>query len=198
MSVVEWLLQNFELSPNMSIPRSTVYKLYLPYCNENNLEPLTAASLGKISNVFIYLRIRTLGKRGHNKDHYCGIRIIPGSAASQLVEDEILVYCQQPTKGHCKIRSCSGVSGTSIVEIENKCEQNSDNSVGWCHSNSLQEDPHQRLYLGDLPGEIIDFPDTEFPQDLPEDCTSEDLVIFRHIYIAHCAIFLDAVLCCHV
>jgi hypothetical protein len=91
MSPVEWLLQNFELAQDMSIRRSTMYKLYLHYCNENELKPLTAASLGKvINNVFVCLRSRRLGKKGNNEYHYCGIRVIPGSAVSQLTQDENL------------------------------------------------------------------------------------------------------------
>jgi hypothetical protein len=121
MSIVEWLLQNFELAPNMSLPRSTVYKLYLRYCNENKLKPLTAASLGKVvTSVFVCLETRRLGKRGKSKYHYYGIRVIPGSEASQLAEDENLVVCQQPSQGHCKFLSCSDVSGLAFWKQKTK------------------------------------------------------------------------------
>jgi hypothetical protein len=52
LSPVQWLLQNFEVAPNMSIPRSKLYRYYLRYCSENKLKPLLASSLGKIVMFF--------------------------------------------------------------------------------------------------------------------------------------------------
>jgi regulatory factor X 1/2/3 len=189
MSPVQWLLQNFEIAQDMSLPRSTVYKLYLHYCNKNKLKPLTAATLGKvINNVFDCLRTRRLGKRGNSKYHYYGIRVIPGSAASQLAEDENLAVYKQPPQKHCKFLSFSSGS----LKVENGYEQNTNNSVACYHSNSLPQDPHQHLYLGDVPGTISYFPDIEYPPYLPEDSTLGDLDTFRRIYREHCAAVLDA------
>ncbi|XP_023724003.2 DNA-binding protein RFX2, partial [Cryptotermes secundus] len=188
-----WLLQNFELASDMSLPRSTVYKLYLHHCNEDKLKPLIPQLLGKIiSRVFPQLKTRRFGKRGNSKYHYYGIRLIPGSAASKLAEENDLVDWQQkPQRGH-KFQSRSG-GGTGILKMGNKYEQNANSSVSLCHSNSLQHDPHEHLYPGDLPEAIPNFPDIEFPVDLPEDCTLEDLDTFRCIYIEHCAAFVNSV-----
>jgi regulatory factor X 1/2/3 len=194
MSLVEWLLQNFELARDISLPRSTVYKLHLRYCKENKLTPLTAASLGKIiNNVFVCLSTRRLGKKGKSKYHYHGIRVIPGSAASKLVEDENLTVCQQPSQEHCKFLPRSGDSGSDTLKIKTEYEQDTNNSVGYCRFNSVSKDPHQRLYIGDVSGLIPDLPYIECPGFyLPEDCTFGDLDTFRHIYREHCAAFLDA------
>jgi regulatory factor X 1/2/3 len=192
MSPVEWLLQNFEFAQDMSLPRSTMYNLYLRYCNENKLKPLTAALLGKvINNVFVCLRTRRIGKRGNNEYHYYGIRVIPGSAVSQLAEDENLTVCQKPAQKHCKFLPCSG--GT--LKVENEYEQNTNNSIACHHSNSLPKDPHQHLHLGDVKGRIPDFPYIEYPPVFhpPGYCTLEDLDTFCRIYREHCAAVLDAV-----
>lgn len=51
----------------MSLPRSTLYCHYLLHCQEQKLEPVNAASFGKlIRSVFMGLRTRRLGTRwGH-------------------------------------------------------------------------------------------------------------------------------------
>jgi regulatory factor X 1/2/3 len=187
MSPVEWLLQNFELAQDMSIPHSTMYKLYLHYCNENKLKPLTVASLGKvINNVFVCLGTRRLGKRGNNKYHYYGIRVIPGSAVSQLTEDENLAVCQQPAQKHCKFLPCS----VGTLKVEKDYEQNTNNSIASSHSNSIPKDPHQHIS-----GRIPDFSYIEYSPVFhpPEDCTLKDLDTFCRIYREHCATYLDAV-----
>jgi regulatory factor X 1/2/3 len=170
-----------------------MYKLYLHHCNDK-LKPLTPPSLGKIiSRVFSQLKTRRIGKRGNSKYHYYGIRLIPGSPASKLAEKENLVDCQQKSQRGCKFWSRSGVSGTGILKTGNKYEQNASSSVGLCHCNSLQQDPHPHLYPGNLPETIPDFPGVEFPLDLPEDCTLGDLDTFCRIYRERCAAFVDSV-----
>jgi regulatory factor X 1/2/3 len=48
----------------VSLPRSTLYAHYLRHCNEHKLEPVNAASFGKlIRSVFLGLRTRRLGTR---------------------------------------------------------------------------------------------------------------------------------------
>lgn len=60
----------------MSLPRSTLYTHYQAHCEQNALEPVNAASFGKlIRSVFVGLRTRRLGTRGNSKYHYYGIRI---------------------------------------------------------------------------------------------------------------------------
>jgi regulatory factor X 1/2/3 len=196
LSPVQWLLQNFEVAPNMSIPRSQLYRYYLSYCNENKLKPLLASSLGKIvCNVFWRLRTRRLGKRGNSKYHYYGIRVIPGSAVSQHEEDEKLAICQQPSQEHRKFLLDSGDSGNCALKINSVYKQDTDNLVGSHHTSSLPQEPHQHLHLGDVPEANHDLPHITFPPGLypPESCTMGDLDTFRLIYREHCAAILDAV-----
>jgi regulatory factor X 1/2/3 len=49
----------------VSLPRSTLYSHYQQHCSQHNIEPVNAASFGKlIRSVFIGLRTRRLGTRG--------------------------------------------------------------------------------------------------------------------------------------
>lgn len=61
---VQWLLENYETAEGVSLPRSTLYAHYLRHCSEHKLEPVNAASFGKlIRSVFLGLRTRRLGTR---------------------------------------------------------------------------------------------------------------------------------------
>lgn len=61
---VQWLLENYETAEGVSLPRSTLYAHYLRHCANNKLEPVNAASFGKlIRSVFLGLRTRRLGTR---------------------------------------------------------------------------------------------------------------------------------------
>lgn len=61
---VQWLLDNYEKAEGVSLPRCTLYYHYLLHCQEAKLEPVNAASFGKlIRSLFIGLRTRRLGTR---------------------------------------------------------------------------------------------------------------------------------------
>ena len=57
-------MDNYETAEGVSLPRSLLYNHYLRHCADNKLDPVNAASFGKlIRNVFIGLRTRRLGTR---------------------------------------------------------------------------------------------------------------------------------------
>jgi len=87
---IKWLSRNYETADGVSLPRSTLYNHYMQHCSEHKLEPVNAASFGKlIRSVFSGLRTRRLGTRGNSKYHYYGIRIKPGSLLnSQSMDDK--------------------------------------------------------------------------------------------------------------
>ncbi|CAF4904623.1 unnamed protein product [Pieris macdunnoughi] len=77
-ATVQWLLDHYETAEGVSLPRSTLYAHYLRHCTTHRLEPVNAASFGKlIRSVFVGLRTRRLGTRGNSKYHYYGIRAKP-------------------------------------------------------------------------------------------------------------------------
>ncbi|XP_017085499.2 DNA-binding protein RFX2 isoform X6 [Drosophila eugracilis] len=89
-ATIKWLSRNYETADGVSLPRSTLYNHYMQHCSEHKLEPVNAASFGKlIRSVFSGLRTRRLGTRGNSKYHYYGIRIKPGSLLnSQAMDDK--------------------------------------------------------------------------------------------------------------
>lgn len=61
---IQWLCENYEGAEGVSLPRCTLYYHYLLHCQEHKLEPVNAASFGKlIRSVFMGLRTRRLGTR---------------------------------------------------------------------------------------------------------------------------------------
>lgn len=86
---IKWLSRNYETADGVSLPRSTLYNHYIQHCNENKLEPVNAASFGKlIRSVFSGLRTRRLGTRGNSKYHYYGIRIKPDSILNHMMDEK--------------------------------------------------------------------------------------------------------------
>ncbi|MEQ2170590.1 hypothetical protein GOODEAATRI_001836 [Goodea atripinnis] len=63
-AMLQWLLDNYEMAEGVSLPRCSLYNHYLRHCQEQKLDPVNAASFGKlIRSVFMGLRTRRLGTR---------------------------------------------------------------------------------------------------------------------------------------
>ncbi|XP_013388232.1 transcription factor RFX4 [Lingula anatina] len=95
--IVKWLEQNFEEGLNVSVQRCEVYAEYLDFCATCCVDPINAASLGKMLRmVFPGVRTRRLGTRGQSKYHYYGIKIKKKSVSqtpllSHMSEGKILL-----------------------------------------------------------------------------------------------------------
>lgn len=113
---IKWLSRNYETADGVSLPRSTLYNHYMQHCNEQKLEPVNAASFGKlIRSVFSGLRTRRLGTRGNSKYHYYGIRIKPGSLLihHQSMDDKSLQAHYGASPGNGSIANVSSSSSNS-------------------------------------------------------------------------------------
>ncbi|XP_057342211.1 DNA-binding protein RFX2 isoform X1 [Microplitis mediator] len=187
-ATVQWLLENYETADGVSLPRSTLYNHYLRHCSDNKLDPVNAASFGKlIRSVFLGLRTRRLGTRGNSKYHYYGIRVKPTSPLIMLNEDGTSRH-QQNSNSHTKrFKFINNQKQEAIYE-------NNSHGTASISSSNLSSQYHQ--YLGEANGAIPEFPEIIVNHDssLPEDCTLEDIDTFRSIYREHCEAFLDAVL----
>ncbi|XP_063982439.1 DNA-binding protein RFX2 isoform X2 [Diachasmimorpha longicaudata] len=186
-ATVQWLLENYETADGVSLPRSTLYNHYLRHCSENKLDPVNAASFGKlIRSVFLGLRTRRLGTRGNSKYHYYGIRVKPNSPLILLNEDGT---SRQQTSAN---------NQTKRFKFSNQKQESSydSNTHGTVNITSNTTTPQYHQYLGEASGAIPDFPEivVSHGSSLPEDCTLEDIDTFRSIYREHCEAFLDAVL----
>uniref|UniRef100_A0A8C1KP28 Regulatory factor X, 1a (influences HLA class II expression) n=1 Tax=Cyprinus carpio TaxID=7962 RepID=A0A8C1KP28_CYPCA len=170
---VQWLLDNYETAEGVSLPRSTLYCHYLLHCQEQKLEPVNAASFGKlIRSVFMGLRTRRLGTRGNSKYHYYGLRIKASSSLLRLMEDQQhLAMRQQPFSQKQRwIHVLSFIS----------CYQ------------SLSTQVQQYQQFLDASRALPEFPDVDLQgRALPEGIELEHLKNFQLLYREHCEAILD-------
>jgi hypothetical protein len=134
----EWLKRNYEVAKGEILLRSTLQSHYHRHCRKNNLHPVSIPVLGRrVRNVFPGVESRRLGKRGDTKYHYCGIRVISGSAKYQLSEESNPAACSRPSSQLlCKLPSGSGGKGSAIQKTEIQYEQHLDHSPSSNYSNS--------------------------------------------------------------
>ncbi|XP_018493998.1 DNA-binding protein RFX2 [Galendromus occidentalis] len=148
---VRWLIDNYETAEGVSLPRSTLYNHYLRHCSENNLDPVNAASFGKlIRSVFLGLRTRRLGTRGNSKYHYYGIRVKPSSPLAGLpVEDSdsnpppVIVRPKPVT-----VKRCLGISSDVSPDVKPKVDDMNEANlaeVSLAGSKGFLGDPSQAL-----------------------------------------------------
>nr|XP_017026790.1 DNA-binding protein RFX2 isoform X3 [Drosophila kikkawai] len=204
-ATIKWLSRNYETADGVSLPRSTLYNHYMQHCSEQKLEPVNAASFGKlIRSVFSGLRTRRLGTRGNSKYHYYGIRIKPGSLLNHQTMDDkqMLGSGYGPSSGGS---SGGGSSGGALVSV-------SSSTAGQMGSNGLGGGQGQRhsgtkkhtfkpetyeaclQYIGDGSSALPSFPAIELSHSFNSELTLEDVDTFRALYREHCESFLDAVL----
>ncbi|XP_039211233.1 DNA-binding protein RFX2 isoform X3 [Crotalus tigris] len=114
-ATLQWLLDNYETAEGVSLPRSSLYNHYLRHCQEHKLDPVNAASFGKlIRSVFMGLRTRRLGTRGNSKYHYYGIRLKPESPLNRLQEDaQYMAMRQQPAHQKQRYRPSQRLDGAA-------------------------------------------------------------------------------------
>lgn len=191
---VQWLLDNYETADGVSLPRSTLYYYYMHHCNESKIDPVNAASFGKlIRSVFLGLRTRRLGTRGNSKYHYYGIRLKPESLLHTLsVSEENGNYPSRATNGSsCQAQKRFRASKPDTSDTHYNTDQN--HSTSSYQSESSPESQHHQ-FLGDGSSAIPDFPEINFSSGtLPEDCSLDDVETYKALYKEHCESFLHAI-----
>ncbi|XP_052048397.1 DNA-binding protein RFX2 [Apodemus sylvaticus] len=188
-ATLQWLLDNYETAEGVSLPRSSLYNHYLRHCQEHKLEPVNAASFGKlIRSVFMGLRTRRLGTRGNSKYHYYGIRLKPDSPLNRLQEDtQYMAMRQQPT--HQKPRYRPAQKSDSLGD-------------GSAHSNMhgmpepavAAQGQHHQQYI-DVSHVFPEFPAPDLGSMLLQgSVTLHDLKALQLVYRRHCEATLDVVM----
>lgn len=184
---VQWLLENFETAEGVSLPRSTLYYHYLRHCTENKLDPVNAASFGKlIRSVFLGLRTRRLGTRGNSKYHYYGIRIKSSSILNQYQDDQQhTAMRQQPINSAKRFKPSIG----------GKTEDGSGMGQQGGPSDAAQSQAQQhQQFLGDATQALPAFDELKIENmPLPEGLTQDDVKEFESLYREHCESVLDVV-----
>ncbi|XP_029072126.1 DNA-binding protein RFX2 isoform X4 [Monodon monoceros] len=188
-ATLQWLLDNYETAEGVSLPRSSLYNHYLRHCQEHKLDPVNAASFGKlIRSVFMGLRTRRLGTRGNSKYHYYGIRLKPDSPLSRLQEDtRYTAMRQQPV--HQKPRYRPAQKTDSLGES---------GSHGSLHSTPEQamaaQSQHHQQYI-DVSHVFPEFPAPDLGGVLlQENITLHDIKALQLAYRRHCEATLDVVM----
>ncbi|XP_026072011.1 MHC class II regulatory factor RFX1-like isoform X5 [Carassius auratus] len=186
---VQWLLDNYETAEGVSLPRSTLYCHYLLHCQEQKLEPVNAASFGKlIRSVFMGLRTRRLGTRGNSKYHYYGLRIKASSSLLRLMEDQQhLAMRQQPFSQKQRLKPVQKVEGITNGMSSGSGQQQQSSGLS---DISTQVQQYQQFL--DASRALPEFPDVDLQgRALPEGIELEHLKSFQLLYREHCEAILD-------
>ncbi|XP_069460484.1 MHC class II regulatory factor RFX1 isoform X3 [Ambystoma mexicanum] len=188
-ATVQWLLDNYETAEGVSLPRSTLYCHYLLHCQEQKLEPVNAASFGKlIRSVFMGLRTRRLGTRGNSKYHYYGLRIKANSALLRLMEDQQhLAMRQQPFSQKQRLKPIQKMDGmTNGV------------GVGQQQASGLSEisaQVQQYQPFLDASRSLPEFVEIDLQgKALPIGLAAEDVKEFQLLYREHCEAIVDVMI----
>ncbi|XP_072347194.1 MHC class II regulatory factor RFX1a isoform X3 [Scyliorhinus torazame] len=185
-ATVQWLLDNYETAEGVSLPRSTLYCHYLLHCQEQKLEPVNAASFGKlIRSVFMGLRTRRLGTRGNSKYHYYGLRIKANSPLIRLIEDQQhLAIRQQPFTQKQRLKPIQKVEGmTNGMGVGQQ-------QGGGLSDISAQVQQYQQFL--DASRALPEFVEIDLQgKTLPDGITMEHVKAFQLLYREHCEAILD-------
>uniref|UniRef100_A0A1A8RE86 Regulatory factor X, 1a (Influences HLA class II expression) n=2 Tax=Nothobranchius rachovii TaxID=451742 RepID=A0A1A8RE86_9TELE len=189
---VQWLLDNYETAEGVSLPRSTLYCHYLLHCQEQKLEPVNAASFGKlIRSVFMGLRTRRLGTRGNSKYHYYGLRIKAGSSLLRLMEDQQhLAMRQQPFSQKQRLKPVHKVEGMTNGTAAGSGQQQQQQQGSGHVDISTQVQQYQQFL--DASRALPEFPDIDLQgKALPEGIELEHIKSFQLLYREHCEAIVD-------
>ncbi|KAM7028167.1 LOW QUALITY PROTEIN: MHC class II regulatory factor RFX1 [Acridotheres tristis] len=194
-ATVQWLLDNYETAEGVSLPRSALYCHYLLHCQGHKLEPVNAASFGKlIRSVFMGLRTRRLvrtrrlGTRGNSKYHYYGLRIKAGSPLLRLVEDQQhLAMRQQPFAQKQRLKPVQKMEGGVTNGVS------SGPAPPGVPDISAQVQQYQQFL--DASRTLPEFPEINVQgKGLPEGVGAEDLRVFQQLYREHCEAIVDVMI----
>ncbi|XP_051965224.1 DNA-binding protein RFX2-like isoform X2 [Xyrauchen texanus] len=189
-AMLQWLLDNYETAEGVSLPRSSLYNHYLRHCQEQKLDPVNAASFGKlIRSVFMGLRTRRLGTRGNSKYHYYGIRLKPDSPLNRLQEDtQYMAMRQQPVHQKQRFKPFHKVEGMG------------DHLTSPQHSSTTPEQSvaaqsqHHQQYIN-VSHTLPPFPSPDLGScPLPEPISMNDVKKLQSNYRIHCEATLDVVM----
>ncbi|KAF1394873.1 hypothetical protein PFLUV_G00005650 [Perca fluviatilis] len=187
-ATVQWLCDNYEGAEGVSLPRCTLYYHYLLHCQEQKLEPVNAASFGKlIRSVFMGLRTRRLGTRGNSKYHYYGLRIKSGSPLLRLMdEQQHMAMRQQPFSQKNRIKPLQKSQGITNGTSGGMGQQQ---AAALCDI-SAQVQQYQQFLEASRP--LPDFVDIDLQDGtLPDGILLEHLKAFQTLYREHCEAILD-------
>uniref|UniRef100_A0A8C5TK60 Transcription factor RFX3 n=1 Tax=Malurus cyaneus samueli TaxID=2593467 RepID=A0A8C5TK60_9PASS len=162
-SHLQWLLDNYETAEGVSLPRSTLYNHYLRHCQEHKLDPVNAASFGKLI-------------RGNSKYHYYGIRVKPDSPLNRLQEDmQYMAMRQQPMQQKQRYKPMQKVDG--VADGFTGSGQQTGTSA---EQTIIAQSQHHQQFL-DASRVLPEFGEVEI-SSLPDGTTFEDIKSLQSLY----------------
>ncbi|MBN3306521.1 RFX2 protein, partial [Amia calva] len=188
---LQWLLDNYETAEGVSLPRSSLYNHYLRHCQEQKLDPVNAASFGKlIRSVFMGLRTRRLGTRGNSKYHYYGIRLKPDSPLNRLQEDsQYMAMRQQPVHQKQRFKPLQKVDG-----MGDGLSSGGQHSTTTPEQSVAAQSQHHQQFI-DVSHVLPPFPNPDLGAcPLPDCITMNDVKKLQTHYRDHCEATLDVVM----
>ncbi|XP_058137989.1 DNA-binding protein RFX2 isoform X2 [Dasypus novemcinctus] len=188
-SHLQWLLDNYETAEGVSLPRSSLYNHYLRHCQEHKLDPVNAASFGKlIRSVFMGLRTRRLGTRGNSKYHYYGIRLKPDSPLNRLQEDvQYMAMRQQPVHQKPRYRPAQKTDGLGDSGSNSSLQSTPEQAMA-------TQTQHHRQFI-DVSHVFPEFPAPDLGGVLlQEGITLHDVKTLQLVYRRHCEATVDVVM----
>lgn len=188
---LQWLLDNYETAEGVSLPRSSLYNHYLRHCQEQKLDPVNAASFGKlIRSVFMGLRTRRLGTRGNSKYHYYGIRLKPDSPLNRLQEDmQYMAMRQQPVHQKQRFKPFHKMDG-----MGDSLNSGSQHLSSTPEQSVAAQSQHHQQYI-DVSHVLPPFPSPDLGScPLPEPISMNDVKKLQSNYRIHCEATLDVVM----
>ncbi|XP_059378940.1 DNA-binding protein RFX2 isoform X3 [Carassius carassius] len=190
-AMLQWLLDNYETAEGVSLPRSSLYNHYLRHCQEQKLDPVNAASFGKlIRSVFMGLRTRRLGTRGNSKYHYYGIRLKPDSPLNRLQEDtQYMAMRQQPVHQKQRFKPFHKMDG-----MGDSLNSGSLHPASTPEQSVAAQSQHHQQYI-DVSHVLPSFPSPDLGScPLPEPISISDVKKLQSNYRIHCEATLDVVM----
>ncbi|CAN8219669.1 unnamed protein product [Coccothraustes coccothraustes] len=187
-ATLQWLLDNYETAEGVSLPRSTLYNHYLRHCQEHKLDPVNAASFGKlIRSIFMGLRTRRLGTRGNSKYHYYGIRVKPDSPLNRLQEDmQYMAMRQQPMQQKQRYKPMQKVDG-----VPDSFTGSGQQTATSAEQTIIAQSQHHQQFL-DASRVLPEFREVEI-SSLPDGTTLEDIKSLQSLYREHCEAIVDVI-----
>ncbi|CAH1775364.1 unnamed protein product [Owenia fusiformis] len=179
-ATVQWLVDNFETCEGLSLPRATLYNLYMRHCSKEKLDPMSPPLFGKlIRSIFVGLRTRRLGTRNNSKYHYYGLRIKPNSPLIHLKDEETIAQRQPPLTRFKNSMVKGEVDGSEGTPAQSEA--------------TTQQQQHQQ-FLGDASTALPNFKHIDLAGTiLPDGITKDHVRIMEILYKEHCEALLDVV-----
>ncbi|XP_034048802.1 transcription factor RFX3 isoform X1 [Thalassophryne amazonica] len=189
-SHLQWLLDNYETAEGVSLPRSTLYNHYLRHCQEQKLDPVNAASFGKlIRSIFMGLRTRRLGTRGNSKYHYYGIRVKPDSPLNRFQEDmQYMALRQQPVQQKQRFKPVQKFDGSSGENYSGGGQHH----ASAAEQTVIAQSQHHQQFL-DASRALPNFVELDLGQSNTESISLENVKALQSLYREHCEAILDVV-----